>query len=78
MRLRSATWRAIRIDPDGLPGIHEVENLVDFINGDAVPTQKMLQPNHWIEVDGETYYFSWCYVENDSTEEIADSSHKDL
>jgi len=65
-------------DPEGLPGMHEVENPIDFSGGGAVATQKMLQPSHWIEVDSETYYFSWCYVENDSIVEIADSSHKDL
>lgn len=65
-------------DPDGLPGMHEVENPIDFSSGGAVATQKMLQPSHWIEVDGETYYFSWCYAENDSIEEIVGSSHKDL
>jgi len=65
-------------DPDGLPGMHEVENPIDFSGGGAVATQKMLQPSHWIEVDGETYYFPWCYVEDDSIEEIAGSSRKDL
>lgn len=65
-------------DPEELPGMHEVENPIDFSNGGAVATQRMLQPSHWIEVDGEVYYFSQCYVENDSIEEISGCSHKDL
>lgn len=65
-------------DPDGLPGMHEVANPIDFSGGKAIATQKMLQPSHWIEVDGETYYFSWCYVESDSIEPIVGSNHNDL
>jgi len=65
-------------NPDGLPGIHEVKNPIDFSDGRAVTTQRMLQPSHWIEVDGEIYYFSWCYVENGSLEPIDGSSRRDL
>ena len=71
-------YEVYHYDPDSLPGMHEVENPIDFSGGGAVATKKMLQPAHWIEVDGETYYFSWCYVKDDSIEEIVGSSHKDI
>lgn len=71
-------YEVYHYDPDELPGIHEVKTPFDFIDGRVVASQKMLQPSYWIEVDGETYYFSWCYVEDDSIEEINGSSHKDI
>ena len=71
-------YEVYHYDPEGLPGMHEIANPIDFSNGGAVATQRMLQPNHWIEVDGNTYYFSWCYVEHDSIEPISGSSHSDL
>lgn len=57
-------------DPDNLPGMHEVENLIDFSNGGAVATEKMLMPAHWIEVDGEVYNFSMSYIEPDCYEKV--------
>lgn len=71
-------YEVYHYDPEELPGMHEIENPIDFSNGGAVATQRMLQPNHWIEVDGNIYYFSWCYVEHDSIEPISGSSHSDL
>ncbi len=71
-------YEVYHYDPDGLPGMHEIESPIDFSGGRAVATKKMLSPSHWIEVDSDVYYFSWCYVESDSIEPIAGSSSKDL
>lgn len=71
-------YEVFHYDPEGLPGMHEVENPFEFNNGQPVATQRMLQPSHWLEIDGSTYYFSWSYVEEDDIEPIKGSSHSDL
>lgn len=71
-------YEVYHYDPEGLPGMHQVEKPIDFSSGGAVATQRMLQPCRYIEVDGDTYYFPLCYIEEDSLEPIPGSSIKDL
>ena len=65
-------------NPDGLKGIHEVENPVTMHDGKAVAADGIVEPCHYIVVNGETYYVPWIYITSDDLEEIPGRTRGDL
>lgn len=55
-------------DPDGLPGLHQVDN--PFVIFDKVPTPKerMLLPYINLTINGVGYYIPWAYLNKDDFE----------
>lgn len=57
-------------DPENLPGYHQLENPIEKNEfGCPVINVRCQIPSHYIEVDGEVYYFPTCYINDEDLEE---------
>ncbi len=65
-------------NPDGLKGIHEIKNAIVMENDRPIAAKGVMEPCHYIQVNGETYYFPWIYVLEDDIEVIPGRTKKDL
>ena len=65
-------------NPDQLKGIHEVENAITVHDGMAVAAEGVLEPCHYIIVNGEVFYIPWVYVSDNDIEEIPGRTTSDL
>lgn len=71
-------YEVYHYDPDQLPGLHEVKNPILRTSTGVHPNGRLLMPSHWIEIDGEVYYFSWAYVSDNDIEKIPGKTGDDL
>ena len=65
-------------NPDGLKGMHEVENPVAIRDGMAVATGAIMDPCLQITVNGEAYFIPWFYISNGDIEEVPGRTKSDL
>lgn len=65
-------------NPDGLKGIHEVENAVTVHDGKAIAADGVMEPCNYILVDGEAYYIPSIYINGEDLEEIPGRTRDDL
>ena len=65
-------------NPDGLKGIHEVENPIRMCDGLAVASEAMIDPGLAITVNGDTYFIPQVYISDADIEVIPDRTIDDL
>lgn len=65
-------------NPDGLKGMHEVENPVAIRDGMAAATAAMMDPSLHITVNGEPYFVPWSYITKGDIEEVPGRTKRDL
>lgn len=66
-------------DPENLPGLHEVSDPFEKDeSGNFINKTRMLIPGYYIEIDGESYYFSGAYVQDNDLEVNPDKSVEDI
>ena len=65
-------------NPDGLKGIHEVENPIKMCEGLAVAPEAMIDPCLAITVNGDTYFIPQVYISDADIEVIPDRTIDDL
>ena len=65
-------------NPDGLKGLHEVENPVTMHDGKVLAADGVMEPCHYIIVNRETYYIPWIYITSEDIEEIPGRTKADL
>ena len=65
-------------NPDGLKGIHEVEEPFTIQDGQPVAADSIMEPCHYIVVNGETYYIPAAYIAKDDLERVPGRTKEDL
>ena len=78
MNERELTETVFLYNPDGLKGIHEVEEPITMCEGIAVATAGVMEPCHHIVVNGEVYYIPLIYVTDHDLVEVPGRTTGDL
>lgn len=65
-------------DPEGLPGLHQIQNPITKTATGVYVNGRLLLPAHWIEVDNELFFFPLAYVSESDTEKIEGRTTEDL
>ena len=78
MTERDLSQEVYLYNPDGLKGIHEMENPVTMHDGKAVVADGVMDFCDYIVVNGEAYYIPWIYITSDDLEEIPGRTRGDL
>ena len=78
MEARQLSFNVYLYNPDNLKGIHEVDTPFTMEDGRPVAAKGVMEPCHYITVDGETFYVPWIYVTEGDVEEIPGRTIDDL
>lgn len=65
-------------NPDNLKGAHEVHKPYTMEHGRVVAAKEIMEPCHYITVNGETFYIPWAYVADSDMEVIPGKRRDDL
>lgn len=69
---------AFLYNPDGLKGIHEVNDPIRMQGGFAVAVEGIMEPCHYIVVNGDSYYIPPAYISQEDMEAIPGRKKSDL
>ena len=70
--------RVFLYNPDKLKGIHEVENPISIQDGNPVAVEGVMEPCHYIVVNGEVYYIPYSYISDNDLQKITGRKKSDL
>ncbi|MCY4375158.1 MAG: hypothetical protein OXC31_15475 [Spirochaetaceae bacterium] len=70
--------RVFLYNPGGLKGIQDVDNALALNAGKAVVADGVMEPCHYIVVDGEAYYIPGSYIAESELEKVPGRTANDL